>query len=479
MIDQLFQQAQQHHQAGRLAEAEALYRQILVQQPQDADALHWLGVLAMQTGRVDWALELIPRAIMLQPRRAVFFLHLGLALQAGGRTGEAEGAFRQAIELKPDFADAQFNLATLFLNSARPREAEEIYRLILSAHPDHVQSLHNLGDALFAQQRLDEAIDSYRKALAIRDDAPMTHWNLAIALLMKGDFVPGFREYEWRWKIHEAELKRPNFRQPIWNGEDLDGKRILLHTEQGLGDSIQFVRYLPLVLRRGGKIILLAPPPLCPLFEGIGGAQIVPVGQSLPPIDLHCSLLSLPRIFETTLETVPANVPYLQVDPRRRDRWAARVPADGRLKVGLVWAGSASQVGDERRSIPFSRFAPLGEIPGVWFCSLQKGRPPADPPPGMKLADWTDELHDFAETAALVANLDLVITVDTSVAHLAGALGRPVWILLQHFPGWQWMLHREDSPWYPTMRLFRQENAGDWDQPIRRVASALRDGFTK
>jgi Flp pilus assembly protein TadD len=473
MIDSLFQQAQAHHQAGRLAEAEAIYRQILVAQPRHADALHWLGVLAMQTGRIDWALELIPRAIALEPRRAVFFGHLGLALQAAGRAGDAEDAFGQAIQINPDFSEAQFNLATLYLNTARPRQAEEIYRRILSKHPKDEKSLHNLADALLGQKRLDEAIDNYRQALKIRDDAPMTHWNLAIALLMNGDFRAGFLEYEWRWKIHEAELKRPNFPQPAWNGEELRGRRILLHSEQGFGDSIQFARYVPMVAERGGKIILVAPAPLGALFNGISGVRVVSLTESLPDFDLHASLVSLPRIFGTTIETIPSKIPYLPVDPVRKDFWAKRMPKDGRLKVGLVWAGSAGQLGDEKRSIPLNQFEPLGKIPGVWFCSLQKGRPAGQPPAGMELADWTSELTDFADSAALMANLDLLISVDTSPAHLAGAIGRPDWVLLQHFPDWRWMLDREDSPWYPTMRLFRQEIAGDWRQPIERVAGEL------
>jgi tetratricopeptide (TPR) repeat protein len=472
-IDPLFQQAQIHHQAGRFAEAEAIYRQIILQQPQHADALHWLGVLAMQTGRLDWALELIPRAIALQPRRAHFYAHLGLALQSAGRGNDAAEAFGKALALQPDFTEAQFNLATLYLNSGRPREAEEAYRKLLRSHPHHLQSLHNLGDALLGQQRLDDAIDLYRRALAFRGDAAMTHWNLAIALLMKGDFLEGWREYEWRWKVHAGELKRPDFPQPAWEGEELSGRRILLYSEQGFGDSIQFVRYLPMVAERGGKIILQAPRALCPVFESLRKAEIIPAGRDLPPFDAHCSLVSLPRIFQTTLQSVPAKVPYLPVDPDRRACWGARVPGDGRLKVGLVWAGSAAQLGDEKRSISPDRFAPLGKIPRVWFCSLQKGRPAAPPPAGLEVADWTNELNDFADSAALLANLDLLITVDTSAAHLAGAIGLPVWILLQHFPDWRWMLNRDDSPWYPTARLFRQQTPGDWDGPIHRVTAAL------
>ena len=271
---------------------------------------------------------------------------------------------------------------------------------------------------------------------------------------------------------------QPEFAQPPWDGSELNGKTVLLHAEQGLGDSIQFVRYVPMVRDRGGKVVLQCQPALSRLFTGLPGIdRVIKNGDPIPRFDAHCPLLSLPRAFGTTLDSIPASVPYLTADPAAALDWAKRLADRPGKKVGIVWAGRAGYVGDRTRSLSLTTLAPLACASGITWYSLQKGYAAAqisDAPQGMELIDRTAELNDFADTAALIANLDLVISVDTAVAHLAGAMGKSVWTLLPYAPDWRWLLNRDDSPWYPTMRLFRQQRPGDWGEVIQRIAESLR-----
>jgi len=326
--------------------------------------------------------------------------------------------------------------------------------------------------------RIDEAIAACRQAIALNPDYAEFHFNLALSLLTSGDFQQGWEEYEWRWKCKEFPSPARDFAQPQWDGCPLEGRTLLLHTEQGHGDALQFIRYFPLVEQRGGKILIECYAELQRLFRTTAGrCQVVVRGQPLPAFDLHSPLLSLPRVFGTNLANIPNTVPYLRADPEDAGRWQRRLADDSALvKVGLAWAGRPTHTNDRNRSIKLARLAPLGQLPGVRFFSLQKGEVAAEaktPPPGMELVDWTEELKDFAETAALIANLDLVVAVDTAVVHLAGAMGKPVWVLLPFGSDWRWLLERQDSPWYPSMRLFRQSRIGDWDSVIARVVEAL------
>jgi TPR repeat/Glycosyltransferase family 9 (heptosyltransferase) len=441
-IQQAFDLALQHHQAGGLTEAEQLYRQILALQPIHISAMHHLGVIACQTGRSDIGIGLIRQSIALDPNYAEAHNNLGSALTEKSQFDEAIGAYRQAIALKPNYAEAY----------------------------------SNLGLALQAMGQLDEAIGAYRQAIALNNNFPDAHYNLALMLLLQGDFQRGWQEYEWRWKCKDFPSFRRNFTQPLWDGGPLETRTLLLHAEQGLGDAIQFIRYLPLVAQRGGRIIIECQAELQRLLRTMPvKCQIVTCGEPLPVFDLHSPLLSLPSVFGTTLDNVPKTVPYLHAAAQDAKIWQQRL--DGHLpivKVGLVWAGNLKP--NRIRSIKLSSLAPLGQVPGVRFFSLQKGEASAQartPLAGMEFVDWTAELKDFADTAALIANLDLVITVDTAVAHLAGAMGKPVWTLLPFVPDWRWLLEREDSPWYPSMRLFRQSVRGDWESVIKRVADAL------
>jgi tetratricopeptide (TPR) repeat protein len=576
-LQQQFESGLSHHRAGRLAEAEAFYQQVLAQNPQHIGALHLLGAIAHQSGRNDIAVDLLRRAIRLNPdipevhnelgialknkgeidgaiaayrkaialranfvdafinlgnalkdkgqldeaisvyRRAIAlrpdyagaygnlgialknkgqldeavaayrqaialrpnypeaYYNLGIALQHKGEFEEAIAAFRQAIALRPNFSEAHNNLANALKERGELDEAMAACRQAIALKPDNAEAYYNLGNALAHRCDFDDAIAAYRRAVQLKPDAAHMHWNLAVLLLRTGQFVEGWDEFEWRLKDQTRNLSR-NFPQPQWNGEDLAGKTLLLYTEGGYGDAFHFIRYVPQLRGRGAKIILECQPTLVRLFGGVAGIdELIARGQTLPAFDFQISLLSLPRLFKMDLTNIPGSVPYLSAGPQERLRWKGRVEQDGRLNVGLVWAGSPRQTpSEELRSRRLDILAPLARTQNVRFYSLQKGRESGDArPPGMELIDFTGELNDFGETAALIENLDLVISVDTSVAHLAGALGKRVWVLIPFLSDFRWLMDRTDSPWYPTMRLFRQKRPGDWDDVVRQVADEL------
>jgi tetratricopeptide (TPR) repeat protein len=511
-LQQALDAALVHHRAGRLHDAEAIYRQILTADPRHADALHLLGVIASQVGRQDVAVDLIGQAIAVDGRQADYFANFGVALAELGRLDEATVAyqraislnpraagafnnlgnafqrkgvinaavscFQQAITLKADFADPHYNLGNISLAAGRLEKAVAHYRQALALRPDWPVVFNNLGNALCALGEFDIATDTARQALALHPADPLAHWNFGLMLLRTGDLPRGLAEYEWRWQTKELGLSRAPFRQPQWDGSDLNGRRILLYSEQGFGDTLQFIRYLPMVKARGGQIIVACQPELLGLLQQIDGVeQRVAAGQPAPEFDVHCPLASLPAALNTELATIPADVPYLHADNDRTSRWRERLASLHGLKVGLAWAGRASHPHDLRRSMSLEKLAPLAQVPGVTLISLQKGVASSQAQTartaGVNLIDWTDELKDFSDTAALIANLDLIITVDTAVAHLGGAMGKPVWVLLPIVPDWRWMLHREDSPWYPTLRLFRQAKYEDWSAPVTRVTEEL------
>jgi tetratricopeptide (TPR) repeat protein len=437
-VAQILEIAVQHHKAGRFAEAEAMYRQVLVEEPQNPDALHLLGVLAHQSGNNQAAVELIRRAIAVRPA-AAYFTNLGVVLTDLRRLDEAVDAGRQAVAL----------------------------------NPGSVEAVNNLANALREMDRLEEAVEFHRQAVVLNPNVADVHWNYAINLLALGNFAEGWPEFEWRLRAPGKNLDR-GFSQPGWDGSDISDKTILLHAEGGFGDALHFVRYVPMVRRRAGRIILECQPALISLFSQIRDVdQLIARGDRLPEFDCHRPLNGLPLIFRTDLESIPSTVPYLQAPPQCAQYWKDRLSNGKGLKVGLVWAGS--EIMPDRRSRSLKIFAALGEIPGVEFHSLQKGRAANDPVPSeLELIDHTNELHSFADSAGMLANLDLLISVDTSAAHLAGAMARPVFTLLPFICDFRWLRGREDTPWYPTMRLFRQESNGDWNPVVRRIAEALR-----
>jgi tetratricopeptide (TPR) repeat protein len=609
------------HQAGRLEEAKGLYLKVLAVKPDDADALHLLGVVHHQQGRPAEAVELVTQAIAIKPNYAEAYGNLGVSLAAIGRLDEAVAAYRRALAIKPSiahwhrnlggalaalgkfeeavgcfresilimpgYAEAHADLATSLKELRRFGEAADSLRQAVALLPTVADWHSNLGMALTALGQFDEALTCLRQAIAIRPDLAAAHHNMAIAfkglrrfdeaaaslrqavalapniaaghchlgmaltalgkfdeavdclrraialqpdnplafdrlafalkylcrwdeavaclrqaialrpdyaearghlgmlLLLLGHLREGFEEYRWRWHAANFPDKPPNLACPQWEGEDLAGKTILVRCEQGYGDSLQFIRYVIPLSRVAGRVWVETDLSLVSLFRSIPGIELVTEGPAASEgIDYHVPLLCLPRLFATELETIPAEVPYLSPAASRIDHWAQLLgPDDGRIKVGVVWAGNSCIQDDDanamdlRRSIKLQQFAPLAGIPRVRFYSLQKGEPSAQaghPPAGMDLIDLTGDLRDFEDTAALITHLDLVISVDTSVAHLAGALGKPVWLLNRFDTCWRWMLERDDSPWYPHLRQFRQPRLGDWSSVIDRVRDALR-----
>jgi len=475
-IQDSFNLALQHHQAGDLAQAENLYRQILAQQPKHAETLHLLGLIAHQRGHNEIAVELIGQALTLKPESPVAQNNLGTVLKDLGRYDQAIAVLRQAIALNPNFHEAHNNLGIALKENGQFDEAIAAYQQCIALNPNYPDAHNNLGNALMLQKGdWTDAELAYGQAIALKPDYAEAHHNLAQLLLLKGDYAQGWREYEWRWKCKGFSLNRRAFEQPYWDGSDLNGRTILVYDDQGFGDVIQCVRFVPHLAQRAGKVIVCCQLQLRRLLTNTtGAAQCLAWGDALPKFDVHCALLSLPLLLGITQQSVTRSLPYLQPDENDVKRWRIELAGDRHpLKVGLVWAGRSFP---RNRSMPFAALAPLSQVRDASFYSLQKGEAALDarnPPHGFNLIDRTADLHDFADTAALIANLDLVISIDTGVAHLAGAMGKPAWTLLKHLPDWPWLLERTDSPWYPTMRLFRQTSHGDWDSVVGQVAQAL------
>ena len=572
-----------YHQAGRLDEAERLYRQILAADPRQADCLHLAGVIAYQRGDCAAATDSIGQAIAVDGSIAAYHCNLGLALHGLDRFDEAEASYRRALRLapsypeahsnlgvtlrrqgrldeavaslqaalafRPDYSEAQSNLgvtlqdlgrfedaaacyraalatrpdnaeacsnlATALRELGRPEEAAEYCRRALALKPNYADAHSNLGNIYKEMGRLDDAVEAHlraialspglaqahgnlgvalqelgrlddaaaalRQAIALRPDDAEAHYNLGCTLLAAGDLAAGWPEYQWRWRRRDLAAANRHADRPAWRKETGPaeagrGGTVLLWAEQGLGDTIQFARYVPEVVRTGWRVLLDVPPALAGLFAGMEGVTVIPAGAPLPPFDAQCPLLGLPLAFGTTLDTIPAALPYLRADPTAIAGLRAELDARPGLKVGLVWRGNPDHKRDRFRSIPLAVLRPLLQVPGVTFVSLQKeARPDEVDLLGREAAsiDAGPHLGDFAATAALAATLDLVVTVDTAICHLAGTLGIPTWILLEFAAEWRWMRNRTDSPWYPTMRLFRQPKPGDWDSVAAAAADAL------
>jgi tetratricopeptide (TPR) repeat protein len=468
-----------HHQAGRLEDAERRYRQILASDPGHADALHLLGLIAHQRGRNDHAVALIGKAIGIDATAAVFHFNLATALHGLGRLADAATSGRTAIRLQPDDAEAHTNLGNFLRDLGMLDGAFAAQRRAVCLKPDLAEAYSGLGKALKSLRNLDGALAAYQTAIHLRPDYGEAHCNESFVHFLRGDLARGWPKYEWRWRGGSKTLTPVNFLQPPWDGGDLAGRTILLHAEQGMGDTIQFCRYAALVAARGGRVVLVAPRPLLRLLAGLRGVDhLVSAGDPLPAFDAHCPLISLPGLFGTTVDTIPAPVPYLQADDVAIARWRDRLGPSG-FKVGIAWQGGPAA---RERSAPLACFAPLAAVQGVRLISLQKthGLDQLDHcPSGMVVetlgADFDDGADAFVDTAAVMMSLDLVITVDTAIGHLAGALGRPVWLALPVVPHWVWMLERDDSPWYPSARLFRQQERGQWDELFARMATVLAE----
>jgi tetratricopeptide (TPR) repeat protein len=515
-------QAEAHFKLGnillrqhKLDEAITRYRLCIDLRPNDAEAHCNLGLALASLGKLDDAVKQFSRALSLNPRYAEAHSNLGTALRSQRKQEEAIASFQQALVCNPNFAEAHYNLGNAFKDMARWDEAADQYQQALrlkpgsaNAHnnlaivyqsqdrfadaarhyrealrlnPNHAEANRNLGIILQQEGKFADAAALYKQAILVRPDFAEAHHDLAMLCLLQGDFERGWPEYEMRWKLPQSGGR--SFPQPFWDGSALNGRTILLHAEQGLGDTLHFIRYAQLVKQHGGHVVVECQPRLEPLLTGVAGIDLlVPRGAPLPKCDVHAPLLSLPNIFKTTIGTIPNNVPYLHADDKLVERWLGELNASGQaFRVGIAWQGNAAFRGDKHRSIPLTSFAPLSRVPEVQLISLQKG------PGTTQLAglgqlfpiidlgrDVDETAGAFVDTAAIMKHLDLVVCSDSAIAHLAGGLGVPVWVALPFVPDWRWLLEREDSPWYPTMRLFRQKKFGCWEEVFERMADALR-----
>lgn len=429
-------------QAGRLEEAEAACAEIARRDPAQFYAWHLLSVIAAHRGQHARSAEMATRALALDPASVEALSNRGAALRSLDRPAEALADYERAIAISPS----------------------------------HAQAHTNRGVALAALNRFADAEAAYDRALELAPGEARARFNRALARLVQGDLAGGFEDLEARWTGSDTQRGDRGFAAPQWRGEDIAGRTILLHAEQGLGDTIQFARYAPQVSRRGATVVLEAHAALVPLLAQLEGiARIVERGAPLPPFDIHCPLMSLPLAFGTTLGTIPANVPYLHAPKEHLGRWLARLGARRRPRVGIAWSGNPSLRNDRNRSIALERFGRIRALP-LELVALQKDVRPSEAAAlagEFPIAAFADELADFRDTAALVELMDLVVTVDTAIAHLAGAMAKPAWLLLPFSPDWRWLLGRSDSPWYPTMRLWRQPRPGDWDTVLAEVAAEL------
>jgi len=464
------------HALKRDRDALECFDKALALNPDDIGIVNNRADVLLTLGRTEEALAAFRQVLARVPQHPQARLSSGIAHAALGALDEAVAEFDRALTLAPGHPAAHFNRGIALYDLARYAEAVAAHDSALAAAPDHGGALLNRGRALAALNRFDDAIASYGKAQALRKDDADVHFMESLALLTLGDYRRGFEKYEWRWRRSGMPEQKSRGR-PLWRGDyPLARKTVLLHAEQGFGDTIQFARYVPVLAANGAKVVLEVQPELTALMARLeGAAAVIARGTAAPPFDVHCPLGSLPLAFKTEPATVPANIPYLSADDARLAKWSARIGALERPRIALAWAGNPSHLNDRNRSVPFAKLAPLLSIPAQ-FVSIQRdvrGEDAIALAGDSRVTNVGAELDSFTDTAALIAQCDLVIAVDTAVAHLAGAMGRPLWMLLPFAPDWRWTLDGETSPWYPTARLFRQTSLGDWDGVIARVGDAL------
>jgi tetratricopeptide (TPR) repeat protein/cellulose synthase/poly-beta-1,6-N-acetylglucosamine synthase-like glycosyltransferase/serine acetyltransferase len=440
-----------------------------------------MGYALKQQGKIDEAIQIYEKAVAMQPDYADAYCNLGNAYKEKGELERAVGCYEKALAVNPADEDSLYNLGNIFRELGKFDEAIESYRKAVKIKKDHLDARNNLCVVLKEKGSLGEAEKCCRKLIKMAPDYPDARWNLALIQLLSGRFEEGWKGYEWRWKKPDFAEAQRGFPQPLWTGSNIDGKTILIHAEQGYGDVIQFIRYAPMIAERGTRVMVECQHGLKSLIATVEGvSKVFARGEALPDFDVHCPILSLPGAFATTLETIPATIPYIAADLSVFNRWREKIQADStaNLKVGIAWAGSPGHKNDKNRSCPFDRLLPLFSLKNVTFYSLQINDGGHSPTAGTdmdNLVDHTGEIHDFLDTAGFIQNLDLVLSVDTAVAHLAGALGKEVWVLLPFAPDWRWMREIKDSPWYPTMKLFRQDRFGNWQGVIEQVRNELEN----
>ncbi len=502
------------HGMGQLKEATRRYEQALAVNPNFAEAYNNLGNIIQEMNRPDEAIRRYEQALAIDPDYAEAHNNLGLSLLKSDSHAEAVSHFKRALILNPDYAEAHNNLANSFQESKlfekaiyhyeqainiKPDYAEahnnlglvlqkkelrddaiNYYKKAINIKPDYAEAHYNLGNILQEEVELKEAVYHYEQAINIKPDYAEAHYNLGFANLLNGSLEKGWDHYEWRYKTPEHKSITRNFSQPQWDGSSLNNQTILLHAEQGLGDTIQFIRYLPMIAEAGGKIIVECDPGLIHLFTDYAKiATFIGKGEPIPDFDVHSSLMSLPKIFGTSYESIPSDTNYINSNSRLVSSWKERLSGTNTFNVGIFWQGNKNYNRDKSRSIPLKQFEAILTVEKTEFVSLQKGdgqEQISENGFSHLISDYTSEMDNeekFADTVAIINSLDLIIGTDTSIIHLAGAMGKPTWILLAYHPDWRWMLNIESSPWYPTMKLFRQQKKDDWESVINRVKLEL------
>ena len=509
--DEQMASALAYFRAGRIDKAETAYRKVLKKDPKNAGANHMLGVIARRNGRHERAIQFLIKAAKLDPQRAEILCdlgntfkalgrhrdaikahrmvlsllpnspeahsNLGSAYKAAGKAGKALVCFESALRMRPNDTELQYNLGNGLIAAERYNEAEDLLRQVVYDKPEHIGAQINLGVALKEQGRFDAAIKRYQKAIVANPDSAETHWNLGLTELAIGHFDTGWKEYEWRVRIPDFAMLPMT--RPQWDGDALEGRTLLVHAEQGLGDTVQFARYLALVKPDGGNVVFAVQPRLMPLMQSLGGHARIVSTEDIPRHDLQSPLLSLPRLFQRGLPYEPREGRYLAPLSDRVDHWKQRLGAASGPRIGIAWQGSRDYANDARRSIPLLNFEPLARLENVRIVSLQKG----DGAEQLNEMSWRDKVTDltaemdeqgaFTDTVAVMKSLDAVVTSDTAIAHVAGAAGVPVFLALNSLPDWRWGLTGETTPWYSSMRLFRQEKAGEWAEVFARIAAHI------
>jgi tetratricopeptide (TPR) repeat protein len=476
----LFDRAAAYQRNSQLEQAIACYNEVLSLAPDLDVAYRNMGLAYYQAGDLNSAAKSYRRSLAIRPDSVDMLLSLGAVCVQMGRLNEAETQYGNALKLDPDNESVHFNLGNLYLKTGRLESAAEQYRMILDKNPDHTKSLCNLGRTLHRQGYPEQALRQYERALNVAPDQPKVHVNRAVALLMQGKWQEGWEAYEWRLKGEKSQSVYPHqLKGRRWTGGPFAGQTLLIHGEQGFGDAIQFVRFLPMVKALGGRVILETHASLIKLFSTLDSVdQFVALSTQHPPhvnYDLFVPLCSLARQFSISPGNMPATAPYLYAENDKTIQWQSRLPSEG-FNVGIVWAGSNTY---PERSCTLQDFTPLGRLQGINWIGLQKGPASSQADEimskkGLAVTNWGEHFHDFSDTAAAIANLDLVISIDTSVAHLAGAMGKPVWLLLPNVADWRWLISGEHSPWYPSMRLYRQNRNAGWEAVIMDVVQQLQ-----
>ena len=476
-ITKLLQEGLALHRQGNLGGAKQIYEKILKKQRNHFDALQLLATIYVQVKQYELALQFFDKALNIKNTNSAVFNNRGIVLKELNRYDEALTSYDKALRIKPDYAEALNNRGITLQELKRFDEALTSFDTALRIKPDFAEAMSNRGEVLKALNRNDDALASFDEALRIKPHIVDVTWNKSLLLILTGNYLDGWMLYESRLDKEDLKTNYPTYPQLAWRGQDdIRGKKILIHSEQGLGDSIQFIRYLDQIHQLGAEIILEVPKTLATLANTIKTPiTVIEKGSKLPEFDAYCPLLSLPYVFKTTVDTIPSVVPYLFADKKKVSEWNHRLGVKTRKRVGLVWSGSAVHKNDHNRSIPLETFTDLLKLPVEWH-SLQneyrtKDKNFLDSHPEVR--QHQEELGDFADTAALIECMDLVISVDTSVAHLAGALGKTTWILLPFIPDFRWMLEREDCPWYPTAKLLRQDVERDWKKVIIKLMREL------